>query len=114
MVKATRFKCMAYDFAPNACDSSVLKANFDNKNSINPTWATANIIVVMICLRLKWPTSCANTATSSSMLWLLIKVSYNTIFFFLPIPEKKAFALLERFEPSITYILSKGKSIFWL
>ena len=65
-----------------------------------------------MCFFLKWPTSCASTATNSSVVWLLINVSYRTIFFFLPIPEKNALALAERLEPSITKILSNGKFTF--
>ena len=58
-------------------------------------------IDIVMCPFFEWPISCANTATSSSVLVCLISVSKSAIRLNLPNPVKKALECAERFEPSI-------------
>ena len=60
-----------------------------------------------ICFFLKCPTSCARTETNSSSECFFINVSYSAIVFLGPNPLKKALALDDLFEPSITKIFFK-------
>ena len=62
---------------------------------------------VKTCFFLKWPTSCANTATSSSSECFSIKVSYNAMVILGPSPLKNALAFEDLLDPSIMYIFFK-------
>ncbi len=54
------------------------------------------------CFSLKWPSSCASTASTSSGVSRSSSVSKNTMRFARPKPVKNALPWLERREPSIT------------
>ena len=61
-------------------------------------------IIFGTCLSLKWPISCASTASSSSSLSCSRRVSNSAIFRPFPKPVKKAFECLERLLPSMTWM----------
>ncbi len=62
-----------------------------------------------MCPQRKWPISWASTPSNSGRVLLSTSVSKRAIFLRLPSPVKKAFALVERFEPSITKTPVRGK-----